>query len=287
MFQVASHPTSFTQHGHGHHQAMAVVSPNIQLPRKLARPPLSEISRDAIMAVAPELVNVPAEYIRRGLRPKAHAMLAGISSLSSSHLPTTMPKSHVPSAMSIPTRMSSSSAQPTYPTHVLAIASSKSSANEHVFLFPVHNIVIASQCSSISRLPPSYPPAPGTLHMPVIQMTLPSPAAFKLLHGYLYNHSLESVMKSLFPLPSGFVHGLSHHTVQSTLSSGSSLHQLSSYLCSSSGGSLQALTSHAAHVKELWQDMVTLGIHDPELWDAVDLAWEVILGALSLAAHNH
>ncbi|KAF8199464.1 hypothetical protein BJ912DRAFT_949119 [Pholiota molesta] len=246
MFQVASHPTSFAMHGHGHHQAMAIVSPNIQLPRTLAHPPFAEVSRDAIMAVAPELVNVPAEYIRRGLRPKAHQMLAGISALSSSHLPTTMPKSHVPHSMSIPIRMSGSPAQPTYPTHVLAIASSKSSANEHVFLFPVHNIVIAA-------------------HSP---MTLPSPAAFKVLHGYLYNHSLEGVMKSLFPLPSGFVHGLSHHTVQSTLASGSSLHQLSSYLCSSSGSSLQVLTSHAAHVKELWQDMV-------------------ILGALNLAAHNH
>lgn len=214
-------------------------------------------------------------------------MLAGISALSSSYLPTTMPKSHVPHTMSIPIRALASPAQPTYPTHVLAIASSKSSANEHVFLFPVHNIVIAAQCSSISRLPPSSPPSAGTLHVPVLPMTLPSPAAFKVLHAYLYNHSLEGVMKSLFPLPSGFVHGLSHHTVQSTLASGSSLHQLSSYLCSSSGSSLQVLTSHAAHVKELWQDMVALGLHDPELWDAVDLAWEVILGALNLAAHNH
>ena len=91
-------------------------------------------------------------------------------------------------------------------------------------------------------------------------------------------------MKSLFPLPATFVQSLSHHTVQSTLASGTSLHQLSSYLCSATGGSLQALTTHAAHVKELWQDMVALGLHDPELWDAVDLSWEVVLGALNLAA---
>ncbi|KAJ3511814.1 hypothetical protein NLJ89_g3880 [Agrocybe chaxingu] len=89
----------------------------------------------------------------------------------------------------------------------------------------------------------------------------------------MYNHSLDGVLKSLFPLPAGFVQGLSHHTVQSTLASGSSLHQLSSYLCSSAGSSLQVLTTHAAHVKELWQDMVALGLHDQELWDTVDLAW--------------
>jgi hypothetical protein len=151
-------------------------------------------------------------------------------------------------------------------------------------MFPVHGIVIAAQCSALPRLPPSSGPSSGVLQIPVLPLALPSPAAFKVLHGYLYNHSLDGVLKSLFPLPAGFVQGLSHHTVQSTLASGTSLHQLSMYLCSSAGSSLQALTTHAAHVKELWQDMVALGLHDPELWDTLDLAWEITLGALNLAA---
>ncbi|KAJ6552196.1 hypothetical protein DFH09DRAFT_1366325 [Mycena vulgaris] len=37
-------------------------------------------------------------------------------------------------------------------------------------------------------------------------------------------------------------------------------------------------------MQELWQDMVALGVYDPELWDALDLAWEVGLGVLNLAA---
>ena len=154
-------------------------------------------------------------------------------------------------------------------------------------MFPVHSVVIAAQCSALPRLPPSSGALSGVLHLPVLPLALPSPAAFKVLHGYLYNHSLDGILKSLFPLPTGFVQGLSHHTVQSTLASGSTLHQLSTYLCSSAGSSLQALTTHAAHVKELWQDMVALGLHDPELWDTVDLAWEIILGALNLAAAGH
>lgn len=212
-------------------------------------------------------------------------MLAGISCISSSHLPSSIPKSNVPQSMSIPVRASSS--HPSYPTHILAVSSSKPSGNEHVFMFPVHSIVIAAQCSALPRLPPSSGGSSGLLHLPVLPLALPSPAAFKVLHGYLYNHSLDGILKSLFPLPAGFVHGLSHHTVQSTLASGSTLHQLSTYLCSSAGSSLQALTIHAAHVKELWQDMVALGLHDPELWDTVDLAWEIILGALNLAAAGH
>jgi hypothetical protein len=73
MLQVASHPTSFAAHHHAHHHARPIPTPAaVQLPRTLARPPFLEVSREAIMAVAPELVNVPAEYIRRGLRPRAY-----------------------------------------------------------------------------------------------------------------------------------------------------------------------------------------------------------------------
>ena len=70
MFQVASYPTSFA--AHPHHHARPIPTPAIQLPRTLARPAFLEVSHEAIVAVAPELANVPTEYIRRGLRPKVH-----------------------------------------------------------------------------------------------------------------------------------------------------------------------------------------------------------------------
>jgi len=47
---------------------------------------------------------------------------------------------------------------------------------------------------------------------------------------------------------------------------------------------VQRVFGCAGHVKELWQDMVALGLNDPELWDTLDLAWEIVLGALNLAA---
>ncbi|KAJ6565582.1 hypothetical protein DFH09DRAFT_1081730 [Mycena vulgaris] len=52
----------------------------------------------------------------------------------------------------------------------------------------------------------------------------------------------------------------------------------------SASSNLSTLMGHAGHVKELWQDMVALSVYDPELWDALNLAWEVGLGALNLAA---
>ena len=212
-------------------------------------------------------------------------MLAGIAALSTSHTPVSIPKSSLPQTLSIPIR---ATPQATYPTHMLAISASKaSSSNEHAIMFPVHDIVLVAQCTALPRLPASSAPSSSAIQVPVLPLALPSPAAFKIIHTYLYTHSLQGVLKALFPLPSAFINQLSHNTVQSTLASGSSLHQLSTYLVSSAGGSLQVLTAHAGHVKELWQDMVALGLNDPELWDTVDLAWEVTLGALNLAVASH
>lgn len=205
--------------------------------------------------------------------------------MAPSHMPSSMPKSHLPASLSIPIRASSS--QPSYPTHVIAVSSSKSSSSDSLMMFPVHSLVLASQCSALPRLPGPAVQTTSMLQVPVLPLSLPSPAAFHILHAFMYDHRLDSVLRALFPLPSGFLQSISHQAVQSTLASGNSLHQLSMYLCSSAASNLHTLTTHAAHVKELWQDMVALGLYDPELWDTIDLAWEITLGALNLAATGH
>ncbi|KAF7439797.1 hypothetical protein PC9H_000133 [Pleurotus ostreatus] len=304
MFQVAAHPTSFDSHKHGHghrsshsssqhyHQQPAVSS-SVQLPRTLARPPFADISREALTAASPELANVPSEYIRRRLRDTAPQMMAGIASLAPSHLPSTLPRSHLPSSLSIPIRSQSShSTQPSYPTHILAIAPSKPSSShsaDALTIVPTHALVLASQCALLPRFPASSSANPGSpqIQLPVIPVSLPSPAAFQLLHPFLYTHNLGALLASLLPMPQGFVQapGFGGDHVKHVLGSGQKLHELSVYLCQVSH-SLSALTSHAAHIKELWQDCVALGIYDVELWDAMDLAWEVVLGAMNLAARQ-
>jgi hypothetical protein len=47
------------------------ISSSVQLPRNLARPPFTEVSRDSIIAAAPELASVAVEDIRAELRSKA------------------------------------------------------------------------------------------------------------------------------------------------------------------------------------------------------------------------
>lgn len=232
------------------------------------------------MLTSKYLVYIPGTQLIISTTPLR--MLAGISSLAPSHLPSSLPKSHLPPTLTIPLRTSAT--QPSYPTHVLAVSSSKS-LNDQAMVFPVHALILASHCALLPRLPPSQQqPHSPSLYLPVLPLSLPSPAAFSVLHSYMYNHRLEAVLKALFPVPSGFLQSVSHQAVLSALGSGSTLHQLSAYLCSSASSNLRTLTTHAAHVKDLWQTMAALGLYDPELWDTIDLAWEIVLGALNLAA---
>ncbi|KAE9405574.1 hypothetical protein BT96DRAFT_916049 [Gymnopus androsaceus JB14] len=194
-----------------------------------------------------------------------------------------MPKSHLPPSLSIPLRAPPSRVTPTYPTHVLAVSSSRSSHDSQAIMVPVHSLVLAAQCARFPELRTPSMPVSHTLTLPVIPIAVPSPAAFTVLRSFMYDHRLDSVLKALFPLPANFLANLSHSTVRATMTSGQVLHQLSLYLCEASKYDLQTLTKHTAHVKDLWQDMVTLGLFDTELWDTIDLAWEIVLGAMNLA----
>ncbi|KAJ7618608.1 hypothetical protein FB45DRAFT_981190 [Roridomyces roridus] len=262
----------------------------MQLPRTLARPAFTDVSREALAAAAPDLAAVPAEFIRHGLRAKAPQMQAGIAALAPSHLPQSIPKSHLPSTLTVPLR-ATSAAHPSYPTHVLAVTSSKS-RSEPASLFPVHGVVLAAHCAKLPRLPPAQHGSRSSATLPVLPFSLPSPQAFTILHPYMYTHRLDAALAALLPLPPAFLETLApgpsadapHARVSAALSSRSAIHALAAHLAASAGGSLSALMAHAGHVKELWQDMVALGLYDAELWDALDLAWEVVLAALNLAA---
>lgn len=209
-------------------------------------------------------------------------MLAGLSSLAPSHVPGALPKAHLPPSLSVPLRAPPSRTVPTYPTHVLAVYSSKSHDSQ-AMMIPVHSLVLAAQCARLPELRTPKHPVSHTLLLPVIPLAVPSTAAFAILRTFMYDHRLDSVLNALFPLPSAFLANLSPSTVRATMASGHALHQLSAYLSEATGHNLHTLTTHTAHVKDLWHDMVALGLFDSELWDTLDLAWDIVLGAMNLA----
>ncbi|KAF7361320.1 hypothetical protein MSAN_01164600 [Mycena sanguinolenta] len=257
---------------------------SLQLPRSLVRPRLTEVSREAILATSPDLGNVSLEYIRKNLVAAAPQMLAGTSALSPSHLPAALPKSSLPPYFKVPLHPSRSSIQPCYPTHALAVSNGRPSGpNDMYLIFPVHALLFAAHCSKLQPLPPPAPCGSASVHLPVLPLALPSAPAFAILHAFMYSKRLDAVLSALFPVPANFLRSLTHRTVRATLQSGADLHHLSAHLCAASTANVQILMTHIAHVKELWQDMVALGIDDPALWDTVELAYEIVLGALNIA----
>ncbi|KAF4613253.1 hypothetical protein D9613_010965 [Agrocybe pediades] len=359
MFQIASHPSSFNSmhsHGHGHSQSHAHQNaqysrsyasssfsfpPNIQLPRRLSRPAFTELSREAIVSSYPELREVPAEYIKNGMRPKAEQMMKGISALMSADLPSTLPRCRV-----VQDTFRLSVREPLNPAHqvsaayipncVLAVSKAPppSSRNapasygpmDPVHFFPMHSAILALNCSILPTrtLPRMYSHTdrtPSKVELPLIHLSLPSITHFRDLHSYMYTGSLSLIFFSLLPIPpsvlglhpsvsptskhysplyphpkTGARHPseLSRTMVRTALGSPDTLYQLSSHLYQLAfgnggmgipgviGGGVKGLLNQTAVVKDMWQDVVALGMNDPDLWDVLDLAWEVVLGALNL-----
>ncbi|KAJ7262755.1 hypothetical protein B0H12DRAFT_1321783 [Mycena haematopus] len=257
---------------------------SLQLPRSLVRPRLTPVSREALVAASPDLENVSVEYIRKNLLVAAPQMLAGTSALSPSHLPAALPKSSLPPYFTVPFHPPRSSAQPCYPTHAIAVSNGRSSGSDDVLIFPVHALVLTAHCSKLQPFPPPAPCASSSVHLPVLPLALPSAPAFAILHAFMYSKRLDAVLNALFPVPTNFLRALTHRTVRAALQSGADLHHLSAHLCTASSANVQILMTHTAHVKELWQDMIALGIDDAALWDTVELAYEIVLGALNLAS---
>ncbi|KAJ6613638.1 hypothetical protein B0H10DRAFT_1951402 [Mycena sp. CBHHK59/15] len=258
-------------------------SPPFQLPRTLVRPPFTEVSRAALLAASPDLGNVSLDVVLKNLLATAPQMLAGSSALSPSHLPSALPKANLPPYLTIPLRRLPASVQPSYPTHALAISTASSAGADTHLIFAVHALVLAAHCSKLPQLPPPAPRTNASVHLPVLPISLPSAPAFAILHAFMYTHRLDAVLSALFPVPPQFVRALTHKAVCAALQSGADLHHLSAHLCAASAANVQVLMTHTAHVKELWQDMVALGVNDTELWDTVELAYEIVLGALNLA----
>ncbi|KAJ7691855.1 hypothetical protein B0H16DRAFT_1680749 [Mycena metata] len=277
-----------------------LISPDFPAPRKLDRPQFTDISRDTLAAAAPELATVPAEFIRQGLRAKAPQMQAGIAALAPSHgtliktlncntapshLPPSIPRSHLPQALAIPLRAPPPGAPSplSYPTHALAIGSKGAKDSAPQLVFPVHAVVLAAHCANIPRFPaPPRSRASASVTLPILPLSLPSPQAFSILHAFMYTHRIDAALGALLPFPPAFLEALvpspsSNARLAAALASGSTRHELGAHLCAASSGNLTTLMTHAAHVRELWQDMVALGLYD--------LAWEVVLGAMNLAAH--
>ncbi|KAI0293633.1 hypothetical protein B0F90DRAFT_1811802 [Multifurca ochricompacta] len=267
------------------HQHPASPLPNLQLPRTLNRPAYTEVQREAILDVEPNLGQVPFEYIRKGLHARGEELMA---SITAAKVPSQLPRSRLSTSFDIaPTRG-------TPPTHILAVQSSPSSkhpVSDIVFLIPTHQIVLAANCAHIPRIPASRSQirSNGMLAIPVMPLVVPHAEAFAPLHSFIVAHRLDRLMSALLPVPPSMLSGATTRGSGSGAGAGPFAHvsapQVATYLAASAAGDkMSALMALTRTVSAIWRNACALGVFDRDLWAALDFSWEVILGAMNMVA---
>jgi len=239
----------------------------LQLPRTLVRPKVGEVDRKPIESAYPDLAHIPTEYIRKGLTVTGTEMLAAVANVHAQP-----PTSTLPRELEI---VVNDMVAAHCPTHMLAIYSNNSAAQKRkVTLFPTHEIVLAAHCNNLPSFPASHPDATNsTVRVPVVPLCLPSPETFSILQSYLYTKRTDALLATLLPTP------------PSTLSDPNvplpdMINRLVHHLAAS--GNTLALARHALIINGVWRNACALGVYDDKLWSSVEVAWEAVVGAMSL-----
>ena len=243
-------------------------------------------------------------------------MLAALSLLT---IPSSLPKSRLASSLDAPLRPTQNTpSSQAFPTHILAISSSKSSPSSPstptvasfaaqvatassvtVPLFPTHALVLAAHCTLLPPLPRSRPSnKTATVNLPIVPLSVPSAETFPLLHAYLHTKRPDTLLGSLLPsLASSFpaassASSSSSRAIYVSQFTSEHLHRLAQALASMAysqagpHGALPGLMAHAKVINGLWRNVCALGVFDAELWGVLDLAWEIILAALTRVAER-
>ncbi|KAF8062342.1 clampless1 Clp1 protein [Lyophyllum atratum] len=262
----------------------------VMLPKELGRPEYREVAREALLAADPDLTDVEPTYIRDGLEAFGPKLLKTLSSVRASP----------PTADVLPKELSIIVHDLTtaLPSHMLAIygpapkpSSSPSSRptpapKRKITLYPVHSLYLAAHCARLPAFPstthvPTPTVAPGATSVeytvPVKALCLPSPASYPRLSAFLYTKRADTLLASLLPLapPPAL---LSHSQDQGAQRA---------YAAQLAGTyTPQALLQHALLVHGLWQNVCALGIFEDALWEVIDVAWKVLLGAIAMGTEG-
>lgn len=242
-----------------------------------------------------------------------------ISATSLLTIPSSLPGVHLPPTLDAPIRPTASAPDMSaFPTHLLAILSARTcattptaasfadkssmSASTTVPLYPVSALVLAVHCTLLPSLPRGHPQSNkrAAVSLPIVPLTVPSPDTFSLLHAYLHTMRPDTLLASLVP-------ALASSLPQLSTSSGSGApgklayvsqfsqerllrlaHALAGAAFSRGGpqGAMAGLMAHVKLVNGLWQNVCALGVFEPELWGVMDLAWEILLTAMTKVAES-
>lgn len=242
-------------------------------PRYLDRAIYRGISKAAIAAVDPDLADVPADYIIPRLEVIGPDLLQVIESVEA-----TPDKESLSAELSVIVNETRSD----QPTHVLAVfAPSLPGAPRPVQIHPIHHIIWATHCASLPPLATTTLPTPdeiGQITIPVITLKIPCLDTFSLVERYLYTKDTLYLLGMLLPTrnatPAWLLDIDLHFDADDSELQNFRVMLGKTY-------THQKLVEHMCTLNGLWKNVIALGISDDRLWDVMDLAWDLLLGALS------
>ncbi|KZS99807.1 uncharacterized protein LAESUDRAFT_732856 [Laetiporus sulphureus 93-53] len=239
-----------------------------------------------------------------------------LSALKLLTYPTSLPRARLPPTIDVPMMpVASPPASSSFPTHMLAVSSSRAShsapntptagsfvsqnsSTATLPLFPAHALVLAVHCTLLPQLPRSRPSnRTASLQLPVVPLTVPNAETFEMLHAYLHTKRADRLLAELLPPLANVIppaHGaasssagrpayISQFTSEGLLRLA---HSLASSAAGHPQGALPALMGCTRVINGLWRNVCALGVFDAELWGVMDVAWEIVLAALTRAAER-
>lgn len=241
----------------------------LSLPKELARPEYKEVPVESLQAIDPALANTDIEHIRDSLDLLGSELMQSLASVKVNVIEDKLPKE-----LSITV----SEATAILPTHLLAVFG-KPSGNgpRKVTLYPVHSLVLASQCANLPKFPAALPVpllenGKEEVQLPVFSICLPFPQSYALLSRYLYTKNIDLLLHTYLPRPPppSFMDNRDDLLLAVATDLAATF-------------TIQTLAKCAISLHGLWQNVCALGIFDDELWDAIDLMWQTLLTALAIA----
>ena len=173
------------------------------------------------------------------------------------------------------------------PTHMAAIYSSAPSGSEprRVMMYPIHQSILSLYCANLPVLASSVASpltdSESSYEVPVVPLALPNPESFPFLTQFLYlkdAHTLFEAFLSLTP-SKGIPIDLDQPARYDAFVAEYSTILAQNY-------TMQRLASQAAKVHGLWRNACALGISDIDLQAFFDLAWEILMKALTLSSNS-
>ena len=174
------------------------------------------------------------------------------------------------------------------PTHMAAIYSSAPSGPEprRVMMYPIHQSILSLYCANLPVLAASAPlstnsESESSFEVPVVPLALPNPESFPFLTQFLYlkdAHTLFEAFLSLKPskgIPSDLDQPARYEAFVAEYST-----------ILAQNYTMQRLASQAAKVHGLWRNACALGISDIDLQAFFDLAWEILMKALTHSSNS-